>query len=109
MVKKPARIQIGRLRYFDAFDFSPAKASGCDLGSLVLRYAESPKAAAKTRADNATGVLNPPVTIPISNPQLVAKFTKVNPPESHFISLDLDLDLDLDFGSAPVLARAPPP
>jgi len=90
MAKKPAKIQIGRLRYFDAFDVSRSKASASDFGSLVLRYAKRANAAAKIRVANATGVLNPPVSIPINSPLTVAKFTKVNPPESHFISLDLD-------------------
>src|SRR5207253_1038647 len=49
-----------------------------------------PDAVARKGAENATGVLNPPVSIPINSPLIVAKFTKVKPPESHFISLDLD-------------------
>src|SRR5437016_14446115 len=90
MVKKPAKIQKGRLRYSDASDLSRSKALVCDFGSDVLKYAKRANAAAKIRAANATGVLNPPVSIPINSPLIVAKFTKVKPPESHFISLDLD-------------------
>ena len=87
MTKKPAKIHIGSLRYFDILDLSRSKASDCGSGSesVVLRYAKRANPAAIIRAANATGVLSPPVSIPMSNPQTVAKFTNVNPPESHFI------------------------
>src|SRR5438132_13433077 len=99
MVKKPAKIQIGRLRYFDGFDSSRSPGSADGFGSVVLRYAKRANAAANIRAANATGVLKPPVSIPISNPQMVAKFTKVNPLPSHFICWGLD--------SSPGSASAP--
>src|ERR1700731_1611661 len=95
LAKKPAKIHIGSLRYFDVVDLSRSKASAGGSESVVLRYAKRANPAANIRAANATAVLNPPVNIPMSNPQTVAKFTNVNPPESHFIELDLDL------GSAP--------
>src|SRR5205085_11990371 len=97
MAKKPAKIQIGSLRYFDNLDLSVAKASTCGSESVVLRYAKRAKPAANIRVAQATVALSPPATIPMINPQTVAKFTNVNPPESHFISLDLELD------SAPAL------
>ena len=85
MANKPAKIQIGRLRYFDVLDLSRSRASACVFGSVVLRYAKRANPTANMRAANATAVLNPPVSIPINNPQMVAKFTNVSPPESHFI------------------------
>src|SRR5260370_34965538 len=103
MMKKPAKIQIGRLRYFDVLDLSGSKASVCDFGSVVLRYAKKANPAANIRAANATAVLNPPVSIPTNNPQMVTKFTNVSPPESHFIESDLDWDLDLELKSATAL------
>ena len=76
----------------DLLDLSGFGVSACDFGSVVLRYAKRANPSANIRAANATAVLNPPVSIPINNPQMVAKFTNVNPPESHFIQLDLELD-----------------
>src|SRR5439155_12903939 len=107
MVKKPARIQIGNLRYFAVFGLSPSKASVLGAGSVVLRYARRAIPAANIRAIQATIVLNPPKIIPMSNPQTVAKFTNINPPESHFIESDLDLRLHLELGSATALVPVP--
>src|SRR6266705_4749943 len=98
MEKTPAKIQIGTLRYFDIFEFAR---SGSGSGSVVLRYAKRANAAANIRAANATGVLNPPVSIPISSPQIVAKFTKVNPPASHFICWGLRQVSRSDSGKVP--------
>src|SRR2546427_9751486 len=60
MVKKPAKIQIGRLRYFDASDLSRSKALVCDFGSDVLRYAKRANAAPNEIPIHATAGGTPP-------------------------------------------------
>src|SRR6266480_2581331 len=92
MVKKPAKIHIGSLRYFHVLDFPRSKAAACGSESIVLRYAKRANPAANIRATHATVALSPPASIPMTNPQMVAKFTNVNPPESHFIWVELDSD-----------------
>src|SRR2546423_5932792 len=90
MVKKPAKIQIGSLRYLRKGDSSGAAARASR--SAVLKYANRAKPAPNMRALQATTGPNPPTSIPMSNPQTVARFTNVNPPESHFMELDWELD-----------------
>ena len=53
--------------------------------SVVVKYAANAAATPINKENIATHGPNPPLAIPRKRPAAVAKFTKVNPAESHFI------------------------